>query len=465
VNLDGFEAAMAKQKAMARDASNFSSDKAGGAEWLALKERLGATEFLGYDASEVTGKTLAIVKDGAEVEDAEAGDTVQVLFDRTPFYAESGGQASDVSGQVEWDGGAAELITLSKEAGDLFAHALRITDGVLKPGQPVRLELDLERRAKTRANHSAAHLVHAALKNVLGDHVAQKGQMVDAERMRFDFSHGGPLTPEELDRVEAEVNAVIRQNLPAETKNMTPDEAIAEGAVALFGEKYGDSVRVLTLGRALVGKGAYSVELCGGTHVARTGDIALFKIVAETGIASGIRRVEALTGEAARRYLLDQAGVAKGLAEEFKVPVAEVPARVESLIADRKRLERDLADAKKKLALGGSGGAAPAVEDIGGVKFIGRVLDGVDGKALRPIIEEMKKQADVVAVVGVNGGKAAVAGASAIPDRFSSADLVKAAVIAMGGQGGGGRPDFAQGGAPDASKAEDGVAAVRAALS
>jgi alanyl-tRNA synthetase len=465
VNLDGFEAAMAKQKAMARDASNFSSDKAGGAEWLALKERLGATEFLGYDASEVTGKTLAIVKDGAEVEDAEAGDTVQVLFDRTPFYAESGGQASDVSGQVEWDGGAAELITLSKEAGDLFAHALRITDGVLKPGQPVRLELDLERRAKTRANHSAAHLVHAALKNVLGDHVAQKGQMVDAERMRFDFSHGGPLTPEELDRVEAEVNAVIRQNLPAETKNMTPDEAIAEGAVALFGEKYGDSVRVLTLGRALVGKGAYSVELCGGTHVARTGDIALFKIVAETGIASGIRRVEALTGEAARRYLLDQAGVAKGLAEEFKVPVAEVPARVESLIADRKRLERDLADAKKKLALGGSGGAAPAVEDIGGVKFIGRVLDGVDGKALRPIIEEMKKQADVVAVVGVNGGKAAVAVASAIPDRFSSADLVKAAVIAMGGQGGGGRPDFAQGGAPDASKAEDGVAAVRAALS
>jgi alanyl-tRNA synthetase len=464
VNLDGFEDAMKKQKALAREAWAGSGDKAGGAEWLKLRERLGATEFLGYDASEVTGTALAIIKDGAEIEDAEAGETVQVLFDRTPFYAESGGQASDVSGLVEWDGGAAELLTLSKEAGDLFAHALKITGGVLKPGQAVRLELDLERRAKTRANHSAAHLVHAALKNVLGGHVAQKGQMVDAERMRFDYSHGAPLTAEELDRVEAEVNAVIRQNVPAETKNMTPDEAIAEGAVALFGEKYGDSVRVLTLGRALTGKGAYSVELCGGTHVARTGDIALFKIVAETGIASGIRRVEALTGEAARRYLLDHAGVATGLAQEFKVPVAEVSARVEGLIADKKRLERELAEAKKKLALSGSGGAGPAVEEIGGTRFIGRVLDGVDGKALRPIIEELKKQADVVAVVGVNDGKAAVAVASALPDRFSSADLVKAAVVAMGGQGGGGRPDFAQGGAPDGMRAEAGIAAVRAAL-
>jgi alanyl-tRNA synthetase len=264
--------------------------------------------------------------------------------------------------------------------------------------------------------------------------------------------------------VEAEVNAVIRQNVPAETKNMTPDEAIAEGAVALFGEKYGDSVRVLTLGRALTGKGAYSVELCGGTHVARTGDIALFKIISEAGVASGIRRVEALTGEAARRYLLDQAAVAKGLGEELKVPVSEVRARVDGLIAERKRLERELAEAKKTLALGGSGGAAPAVEEIGGVKFIGRVLEGVDGKALRPIIEELKTQADVVAVVGVTGGKAAVAVASSLPDRFSSADLVKAAVIAMGGQGGGGRPDFALGGAPDGSKAQAGVAAVRASL-
>jgi alanyl-tRNA synthetase len=462
VNLDGFEEAMKKQKAMAREAWTGSGDKAGGAEWPKLRERLGATEFVGYDASEVTGRTLAILKDGASVDVAETGDTVQVLFDRTPFYAESGGQASDISGLVEWPGGAAELVTVSKEAGDLFAHTLKVGAGRLAVSEPVRLELDLERRAKTRANHSAAHLVHAALKNVLGGHVAQKGQMVDAERMRFDYAHGAPLTPDELDRVEAEVNAVIRQNVPAETKNMSPDEAIAEGAIGLFGEKYGDSVRVLTLGRALHGEGAYSVELCGGTHVARTGDIALFKIVAETGIASGIRRVEALTGEAARRFLLDQAAVAKGLADEFKVPVAEVPARFDALVAERKRLERELAEAKKKIALGGGG--APAVEEIAGLRFIGRVLDGVDGKALRPIIEELKKQADVVAIVGVNDGKAAVAVASALPERFSSADLVKAAVIAMGGQGGGGRPDFAQGGAPDGTQAEAGIAAVRAAL-
>jgi alanyl-tRNA synthetase len=287
--------------------------------------------------------------------------------------------------------------------------------------------------------------------------------------MRFDFSHGGPLTADELERVEAEVNAVIRQNLPAATKNMAPQEAIDAGAVALFGEKYGETVRVLTLGRALKGEGAYSVELCGGTHVARTGDIALFKIVAETGIAAGVRRVEALTGEAARRYLLDQAGVAKGLAEQFKVQVAEVPERVEAILADRKRLERELADAKKKLAMGGGGAAAaPAIEEIGGVKFIGRVLDGIDGKGLRPIVEEFRKEigSGVVAVVGVADGKAANA-VAVTPDlvgRFNAAELVKAAVVAMGGQGGGGKPEFAQGGAPDGTKAQAGVDAVKAAL-
>jgi alanyl-tRNA synthetase len=463
VNLGGFEDAMARQKAMAREAWAGSGDKAGGTEWFRLRDRFGATEFVGYDHSEATGKVLAILKDGEDADSVETGQTAKVLFDRTPFYAESGGQASDAFGHVEWTGGAADLVTLSKEAGDLFAHTLTVTKGTLKVSDAVRLELDSERRARTRANHSAAHLVHAALKNVLGTHVAQRGQMVDAERMRFDFSHGGPLSPAELDAVEAEVNAVIRQNLPAETKDMTPEAAIAEGAIALFGEKYGDSVRVLTLGRALSGEGAYSVELCGGTHVARTGDIALFKIVAETGIAAGIRRVEALTGEAARRYLLDQAGVAKALSEEFRAPVAEVPARVEALVADRKRLERELAEVKKTLALGGSGGAAPTVEEIGGVTFIGRVLDGVDGKALRPIMEALRKQAEVVAVVGVAEGKAAVAVASTV-DRLNAADLVKAAVIAMGGQGGGGRPDFAQGGAPDGSKADDGIAAVKAKL-
>jgi alanyl-tRNA synthetase len=411
-----------------------------------------------------------LVRDGAEIDAATAegpdGVTVEALFDRTPFYAESGGQASD-AGELDWSSGQGALVALHKHAGDLFVHTVHITSGALSIGDRVRLAIDTDARTRTRANHSAAHLVHAALKNVLGGHVAQKGQLVDSERMRFDFSHGQALSAEELERVEAEVNAVIRQNLPAETRSMTPQAAIDAGAVALFGEKYGEEVRVLTLGRALKGEGAYSVELCGGTHVARTGDIALFKIIAESGVAAGVRRVEALTGEAARRFLLDRAGVAEDLGVQFKVPPAEVPARVQALIAERKALEKALADAKRKLALGG-GGAAPAEEEINGVKFIGRVLDGVDGKGLRPVIEDFRKQigSGVVAVIGVSDGRCAIA-IAVTPDlttRFSAADLIRRAVPAMGGQGGGGKPDFAQGGAPDGALAEAGLEAVRAAL-
>jgi alanyl-tRNA synthetase len=466
VDLDGFDAAMDKQRQMARENWAGSGDRASTAEWFSLRDRLGATEFTGYDQSESIGEVRALVREAAEIDAVQAGTTVEVVLDRTPFYAESGGQASD-HGKVEWQGGAGDLVAVAKHAGDLFVHTVTVTDGRLAVGDKMHLTIDAEARTRTRANHSAAHLVHAALKNVLGSHVAQKGQLVDDEKMRFDYSHGAPLTAEELDRVEAEVNAVIRQNVPASTVDMTPAAAIEAGAVALFGEKYGDSVRVLTLGKALGGEGPYSVELCGGTHVARTGDIALFKIVAETGIAAGVRRVEALTGEAARRFLLDQAAVAKGLADQFRVPVAEVQGRVDALTNDRKRLEKELADAKRKLAMGGGGGAATAVEDVGGVKFIGQVMQGVDGKALRPIIEELRKQADVVVVVGVTEeGKAAIAVAvsPAAQAKTSAADLIKLAVPAMGGQGGGGKPDFAQGGAPDGSQAQAGVDAVKAAL-
>jgi alanyl-tRNA synthetase len=325
VDQAGFDAAMDRQRQMARENWTGSGQAAQGAEWFALRDRVGATAFDGYDHVETLGETLAIVKDAVEVEAASAGDTVQVLFDRTPFYGEGGGQAGD-KGLAEWTGGRGEVLDTQKQAGDLFVHTLKVTEGRLAAGDRARLAVDAERRLRTRANHSAAHLVHAALAHVLGPHVAQKGQLVDADRMRFDFAHSGPLTPGELDRIEAEVNAVIRQNLPAKTEEMTPDAAIAAGAVALFGEKYGETVRVLTLGQSLAGAGAYSVELCGGTHVARTGDIALFTIVAETGVAAGVRRIEALTGEPARRFLLDQAGVARGLAEQFKVPVAEAPA-------------------------------------------------------------------------------------------------------------------------------------------
>ncbi|WP_395673913.1 alanine--tRNA ligase [Phenylobacterium sp.] len=467
VNTDEYDAAMTRQREMARGAWKGSGQVAAAAEWFAIRDRLGPTVFTGYSGDEETGELLTLAADGAEIDKAAAGQRVQALFDRTPFYAESGGQAGD-RGEAVWDGGRARVLDVQKQAGDLHVHDLEILEGELAPGARVRLGVDAERRTATRANHSATHLLHAALRNVLGAHVTQKGQMVDGERIRFDFSHGQPVTPEEIERIEAEVNAVVRQNLPAETKDMKPEEAIAAGAMALFGEKYGDSVRVLTLGRALRGAGDYSVELCGGTHVARTGDIALFKIVQEQGVAAGVRRIEALTGEAARRWLLEQAQVAKLLADQFKVPVSEVGARVEALDAQRRKLEKELADAKRQLAMGGGGGEAAGPEEIGGVQVLARVMDGVGGKDLRPIAEAFKKQLPdgVIALIGVAEGKAAVTVAvtGAAQGRFSAVELAKAAVQALGGQGAGGRPDFAQGGAPDGARAADGLAAIKAAL-
>ncbi len=472
VDTDAFDAAMAEQKARSREHWTGSGQTASAGEWLALRDRLGPTVFTGYDSVEGSGEVLAIVEGGQSVDELGAGETAEVLFDQTPFYGEGGGQAGD-RGEIEWTDatgqqGSGVVLDVQKHAGDLFAHRIEITSGTLAIGARVQLRVTADARLTTRANHSAAHLLHKALANVLGAHVAQKGQMVDAERLRFDFSHNAPVTEDELARMEDEVNAVIRQNLPAETKMMAPQEAIDAGAVALFGEKYGDEVRVLTLGRDLAGEGPYSVELCGGTHVARTGDIALFKIVSESGIAAGVRRIEALTGEAARQYLLAQAGVAKSLAQSFKVQPADVPARVEALTAERRALEKQVAELKKQLALGGGSGASAAPEEINGVKLIARVLDGVDGKGLRGVAEDFRKQvgSGVVALIGVTEGKAAVTVAvtSDMTGKVNAADLARAAVLAMGGQGAGGKPDFAQGGAPDGSKAEDGLAAVRAAL-
>jgi alanyl-tRNA synthetase len=469
VDLPGFDAAMARQREQAREAWTGSGQVAAAGEWFAIRDRLGPTDFVGYENIEAAGELLALVQDGREIDGAVAGAEVQAVFDRTPFYAESGGQAGD-QGEAEWDGGRARVRDVQKQAGDLFVHDLEILEGALAPGARVRLAVDAQRRAQTRSNHSATHLLHAALRNVLGPHVTQKGQMVDGERIRFDFSHGAPVTPDEIDRIEAEVNAVVRQNLPAETQLMAPKDAMAAGAMALFGEKYGETVRVLTLGQSLAGEGAYSVELCGGTHVARTGDIALFKIVQEQGVAAGVRRIEALTGEAARRWLLDQAAVSRGLADQFKVPVSEVPARVSALETQRRQLEKDLADAKRQLAMGGGsgGGAAAGPEEIGGVQVMARVMEGVGGKDLRPIAEEFKKQLPngVIALIGSAEGKAAVTVAvtGSAQGRFNAVELAKAAVQAMGGQGAGGRPDFAQGGAPDGSKTGEGLAAIKAAL-
>ncbi|WP_332653813.1 alanine--tRNA ligase [Brevundimonas sp.] len=473
VDTEGFDAAMEEQRSRSREHWTGSGQTASAGEWLALRDRLGPTVFTGYDAVEGSGEVLAIVESGQSVDQLGAGETAEVLFDQTPFYGEGGGQAGD-KGEIEWTDatgqqGSGVVLDVQKHAGDLFAHRIEISSGTLAIGARVQLRVTADARLTTRANHSAAHLLHKALANVLGGHVAQKGQMVDAERLRFDFSHNAPVTEDELARMEDEVNAVIRQNLPAETKMMAPQEAIEAGAVALFGEKYGDEVRVLTLGRSLTeADKPYSVELCGGTHVARTGDIALFKIVSESGIAAGVRRIEALTGEAARQYLLAQAGVTKKLAQGFKVQPADVPARVEALTGSVRTLEKQVADLKKQLALGGGSGGNAAPEEVNGVKLIARVLDGVDGKGLRGVAEDFRKQvgSGVVALIGVTEGKAAVTVAvtSDMAGKVNAADLARAAVLAMGGQGAGGKPDFAQGGAPDGSKAEDGLSAVRAAL-
>ncbi|MCA3722088.1 alanine--tRNA ligase, partial [Phenylobacterium sp.] len=467
VDLDGFQDAMRRQREMAREAWTGSGQAAAAAEWFGIRERLGATEFLGYERTEAEGELVSLVRGGDETPSAGAGETVFAVFDCTPFYAEGGGQAGDV-GVATWSGGRGRVLDTQKQAGDLFVHEIEILEGELQVGHRIRLAVDADLRRTTKANHSAAHLLHAALRHVLGPHVAQKGQMVDGERVRFDFSHGGPVTQAEIEAIEAEVNAVIRQNRSARTEEMAPEAAIAAGAVALFGEKYGESVRVLTLGEALEGDGAYSVELCGGTHVDRTGDIALFKIVSEGGVAAGVRRIEGVTGEAARRWLVEQAAVARSLSEQFRTPVSEVLARVEALEAQRRKLEKELAEARRQLAMGGGAAAASGPEEVGGVQLLARVMDGVGGKDLRPIAEEFKKQVPdgVIALVGTADGKAAVTVAvtGAAAQKLSAVDLARAAVQALGGQGAGGRPDFAQGGAPDAARAEEGLAAVRALL-
>ncbi len=436
-----------------------------------LRERLGPTQFLGYEATEATGELIALVKDGVEVDAAEAGETVEALFDRTPFYAESGGQAGD-RGEIEWPGGRAEVVDTHQGGRRPARPRAEDRRGPARGSAPARaLAVDAERRARTRLNHSAAHLAHAALKHVLGPHVAQKGQLVDAERMRFDFSHGAPLTAAEIDAIETEVNAVIRQNLPALTEEMAPQAAIEAGAVALFGEKYGDAVRVLTLGRGARRRRAPIPWSSAAAPMWRAPATSRSSRSSPSRASPpAIRRIEALTGEPARRWLLDQAGVARQLADQFRVPVAEVPARVEALQAQARKAERELADAKRQLAVGGGsgGGGAAEIEDVAGVKFIGRVLEGVGGKDLRPIAETFRKQLPdgVIVLNGVLDGKVAntVVVTGSAQAKFSAVDLARIAVAAMGGQGAGGKPDFAQGGAPDGAKAADGVAAVRAAL-
>ncbi|AUX70170.1 alanine--tRNA ligase [Porphyrobacter sp. HT-58-2] len=471
VDKTGFDAAMARQKAAARAAWKGSGEAASGEVWFDIAEREGATEFTGYASTSGEGRIVAIVKAGAEVASAAAGDEVVILTNQTPFYGESGGQTGDAGTMASQAGLKATVTDTAKPLGRLHAHHVRIDAGAVAVGDTVELKVDAERRDRIRANHSATHLVHAALRNRLGGHVTQKGSMVAADRLRFDFSHPVALTPEDIAAIESEVNAEIRANEAVSTRLMTPDDAVAAGALALFGEKYGDEVRVLAMGRAGKEGRNYSVELCGGTHVRATGDIGIFRIVSESAVSSGVRRIEAMTGEGARQWLVGREEALKTAAGVIRATPEEVPARLAALMDERKRLERELAEAKKALALsgGGTGGAAASADEtVAGVTFSGQVLEGLDPKELRPLLDAAKQRmgSGIAVLIAVNDGKASIAAAVTddLTGRFSAVDLVRAGVEALGGKGGGGRPDMAQGGGPDGSKASDALAAVKAAL-
>ena len=468
VDRAGFDGAMAQQKAAARAAWKGSGDAASDEVWFDIAEREGSTEFTGYASTTGEGVVIAIVKDGAEVDVAEEGDEVTLLTNQTPFYGESGGQTGDAGRVWTPEGLAFTVTTTNKPLGRLHTHVGRVASGTVKRGDTVHLEIDADRRDRIRANHSATHLVHAALRDRLGGHVTQKGSLVSDDRFRFDFSHPKPLTDEDIAAIEAEVNAEIRANEQVSTRLMTPDDAVAAGALALFGEKYGDEVRVLSMGRA-GGEGRnYSVELCGGTHVEATGDIGLFKIVSESAVSSGVRRIEALTGEAARQWLLARDDAVRAIAAALKTSPDEAAGRVGALVEERKRLEKELAEAKRALALGGGAGGdnqAAADEDVAGVTFSGQVIDGLNPKELRPLLDEAKKRigSGIAAICAVNDGKGAIAAAVTddLTAQFSAVDLVRAGVEALGGKGGGGRPDMAQGGGPDGGKAQEAIAAIR----
>ncbi len=471
VDRAGFEAAMEQQKAAARAAWKGSGEAASDEVWFDIAEREGASEFTGYASTAGEGTIVALVKDGAEVPGAKAGEKVLILTNQTPFYGESGGQSGDMGSISSKAGFASDITDTSKPLGRLHVHHAAITAGEIAVGDTVQLQVDTGRRDRIRANHSATHLVHAALRGQLGEHVTQKGSLVADDRFRFDFSHPKPLSTEDIAAIEAEVNAEIRANEPVATRLMSPDEAVEAGALALFGEKYGDEVRVLSMGRKSEGGRNYSVELCGGTHVNATGDIGVFRIISESAVSSGVRRIEALTGEAARQWLVNREEALKSAASAIRSAPDEVPARISALLDERKRLEKELAEATKALALaGGSGGTDTATtdEDIGGVTFSGQTIEGLNPKELRPLLDEAKQRmgSGIAAICAVNDGKAAfaVAVTDDLTERFSAVDLVRAGVEAIGGKGGGGRPDMAQGGGPDGAKSDDALAAVKAAI-
>jgi alanyl-tRNA synthetase len=477
VDQASFTDAMERQREKARASWAGSGEAADESIWFPLREKLGATEFLGYETESAEGVVSALVKDGKETDSLKAGETGSIVLNQTPFYAESGGQVGD-TGVLSGEGGIKFRVTdVQKKAGDLFVHTGTVEQGTLKVGAALQLEVDHARRSSIRAHHSATHLLHEALRQVLGDHIAQRGSLVAPDRLRFDFVHNKPITAEELARVEDIANEIVLENDEVTTRIMAVDDAREAGARALFGEKYGDEVRVVSMGKGPREQGqnalGWSVELCGGTHVRRTGDIGLISVISEGAVASGVRRIEALTGRHARKHANDTIALAKTAASELRTSIEDVPARITSLLEERKKLERDLSDARKKLAMGGGAsagnGSGSGVREVGNVKLLARAVEGVETKDLKSLVDDGKKQigSGVVAIVGVTeDGKAGivVGVTSDLTSRFNAVELVRKGSEVLGGKGGGGRPDMAQAGGPDGAKADAALSAIEKAM-
>ena len=467
----GFDSAMQRQRDAARKAWAGSGEAATEEVWFDIREETGASEFLGYDTESAEGVVAAIVVDGKPSETLDSGAKAMLVTNQTPFYAESGGQKGDQGILFSAEGAEFVVEDTVKRLEDLHAHIGTLRKGALSVGDAVEMRVDGGRRGKLRANHSVTHLLHAALRQHLGEHVAQKGSLVAPDYLRFDFSNPKPVSADEMSKIQTDVNSRVRENASVITRQMTPDEAQDAGAVALFGEKYGEEVRVVSMGQDNTSSGAdlpYSMELCGGTHVGRTGDIGLFKIVSESAVAAGVRRIEAVTGEAALRHVEARDAIVLEAAQALNTAPAEVPARVASLLQERRTMEREMADLRRKLAEGGGGAATPDLSDINGVSVATRVLNDVPAKELKPLVDSLKGQvgSGVVAVVSVTDGKASlVVGVTEdLTERVNAVDLVRAGSAAVGGKGGGGRPDMAQAGGPDGAAAAAAIKAIEEAV-
>ncbi|MEC9217240.1 MAG: alanine--tRNA ligase [Pseudomonadota bacterium] len=463
----GFDDAMARQKAAARKAWAGSGEAATDGLWYDLRDQVGASEFLGYETDSAEGEVVALSAGAAAVDRLTAGQEGALIVNQTPFYGESGGQVGDTGRITGPEGFTFTVTDTQRKVGDLFVHFGRVDQGEVRAGAAIELLVDDDRRRRLRANHSATHLLHQALRDRLGDHVTQKGSLVEPARLRFDFSHPKALSADDIAAIEDSVNARILGNDAVSTRLMTPDEAIAAGALALFGEKYGEEVRVVLMGGATESAAHYSTELCGGTHVARTGDIGHFRITAEGAVASGVRRLEGVTADGALAYARRREGLLTDVAERLKSAPEQLPERVAALVEERRRLDRELAETRKKLASGGGGGDAGA-KTIAGVAFAGRVLDGVPARDLRGMADGLKQQvgSGVVAIASADQGKASlVVGVTEdLTDRLSAVELVRVGAATLGGAGGGGRPDRAQAGGPDGDATAAAIAAIEQAL-